>query len=603
MKFQLILIFLLDFFSFSIQGRSNDCIDIEGPSSKEECTAINMPNLECCYVKITEGSETYLTCWDYNPDNYELLKERELKTCRYENIAGYLANHDDIDSLDDDTIINELKENSKLSYVVECKDITFSIDFSTIEYSKEDIEIAKQENFFGNIDYKEVTESICLNGIIFSDLKAAGEKSCYVEVNYMKGDDPISSKECYSLSQAERENFGFLEYILFEYANKPFTATVRCDGFNYEYDSSTGKWNEISPYQPKCEDITDPSSKEQCNNFNLLNSECCYVKETYESEEYKTCVEYSPEEINYDNYVKDELKNIKNNLISSYLLENTDQTITYEKITEDLKQYINMLGSQNIECKTFSKTIDYSTITYSEDDIEIARKDNFCVKLSFDRNKLIEEEQCLNGVVFSELEKTGEKCCYAEIYLEESKKTYTYCLSLSVSQRENDKYLLSLVDMEKISEPSTVKFACNGITKQYKYINNQWTKISPTGSSSTTPTPSSTTSSSSGSIPIPSSSSSKTSTASSPISSSSGSASTPSSSSSKTPTPSSISSSSGSTQVASSSSSKTPNPSPSRGSTQVPSPSTPTNSTPSSSSATINNYNIILLLLSLIVLN
>ena len=74
----------------------------------------------------------------------------------------------------------------------------------------------------------------------------------------------------------------------------------------------------------------------------------------------------------------------------------------------------------------------------------------------------VSEEQCLNGVVFSDLEANGEKCCFVEISFEKMGQKNAKCLSLSQTQRNNEKYLESLT--HGIERPFTAKIVCDGFS-------------------------------------------------------------------------------------------------------------------------------------------
>ena len=92
---------------------------------------------------------------------------------------------------------------------IECNTFSKIIDYSKINYTKEDIEISKKDNFCGKLmEGKEASEEICSNGIVLADLAAAGEKCCYFEAYSEKNDFKYS--ECISLSQADRENHKYL---------------------------------------------------------------------------------------------------------------------------------------------------------------------------------------------------------------------------------------------------------------------------------------------------------------------------------------------------------------------------------------------------------
>ena len=109
----------------------------------------------------------------------------------------------------------------------------------------------------------------------------------------------------------------------------------------------------------ECDSIEEPS-KEQCNNLFLEKTECCFVQSTSSS----GCKEYDPDLINYDSYVDDHLKEAKIGEINSYIQghENFDSLET-NGIINDLKNLIT--DKEKIECNSFTKEIDYSTITYT----------------------------------------------------------------------------------------------------------------------------------------------------------------------------------------------------------------------------------------------
>ena len=130
-------------------------------------------------------------------------------------------------------------------------------------------------------------------------------------------------------------------------------------------------------------------------------------------------------------------------------------------------------SKETIECRTFSKTIDYSTITYSNKDIEIAKQDNFCGKFEFSEES-VSEQQCLNGVVLTDLAQAGEKCCFIEANLKKINYKFTHCFSLSQTQRDNINSLQEYLLKEDVSNSDTAKLICNGFNKQYSFMNGLW---------------------------------------------------------------------------------------------------------------------------------
>ena len=88
---------------------------------------------------------------------------------------------------------------------------------------------------------KEASEELCSNGIVFDDLKEAGEKCCYVEVYSEKTKEKNS--QCLSLSQAQRSNEKYLELLISRNDNDYLSnAKIVCDGFKKQYSYINGEW-------------------------------------------------------------------------------------------------------------------------------------------------------------------------------------------------------------------------------------------------------------------------------------------------------------------------------------------------------------------------
>lgn len=475
MKLILILISLLGIISFTFQQSSKECWSLENPSSKEQCTNIKLSDSECCYIETNSDSNVEKECDSYNLNkiNVDLYIKRELKLKKFSVITDYLEELNDIESLDDNGVINQLKKNLNFNVKVECKSLSKTLDYSTITYTKEDVQIAKKDNFYGKLLGKsDLPESECLNAIVFPDLEKAGEKCCYTEINYIYKYSFSNRRRCLTLSKEEREDFSFLEYLFNELAYGPFKATITCDGFNYEYYSSTDKWKEIDLSEQKCNEINNPS-KETCNKLDLLNSECCFEKIVNSEEETsKYCKLYDPKHINYEGFEADQIKDIKIYYLGSTLANNfKDFSVDDETIIKYIEG--QLAESASVECKTFSKAVNYSSVKYTKEDIEIGKKDNFCGQLMAKEEEVTEEE-CLNGVVFTDLAKAGEKCCYAEIELKSFEYKFGKCVSLSQAQRDNIHYLKSIAPENPAGVPQIAKVVCDGFNKQLSYIDGEW---------------------------------------------------------------------------------------------------------------------------------
>ena len=138
MKIELTLLCLLSIITFTIHQDTDECSHMKNPSSKEQCTNINLLDSECCYVESNFKSNIQKVCNPYNLDkiNIDLYIKRKLKEEKFFVINNYLEENENIDSIDDDTIISQLTELMKYTFKIECKSLTKTLDFSTVTYTK-----------------------------------------------------------------------------------------------------------------------------------------------------------------------------------------------------------------------------------------------------------------------------------------------------------------------------------------------------------------------------------------------------------------------------------------------------------------------------------
>jgi len=259
----------------------------------EKCNNIFPLNTECCFVETTSSS----SCEEYYPDliNFDSYVEDKLKDRKTDLLTPYLLNND-IESLEINQIISELESRLIDIEKIYCNSVTKEISYSSIKYTEDDIEKAKQENFCGKLMLEsEITEEQCINGIVFSDLAAVGEKCCYAEINIEEYDIKYSQCISLSLSEAQRGNEKYLKSLV-EEIDMPIKAKITCNGYNFEKSFSPSSSEDNPNYgygeKMKCQNINVPS-KEKCNNINLLNSECCYETENYHPKVEESCQVYS----------------------------------------------------------------------------------------------------------------------------------------------------------------------------------------------------------------------------------------------------------------------------------------------------------------------
>ena len=130
MKLELILLCLLSIITFTINEDTNECSSFDNPSSKEQCTNINLLDSECCYVESKFNSFTLNICNPYNLNeiNNDLFIKKMLKDYKLSIITTYLDEYEDKESIDD-ALIKELNEDMNYTTKIECKALTRTIDF------------------------------------------------------------------------------------------------------------------------------------------------------------------------------------------------------------------------------------------------------------------------------------------------------------------------------------------------------------------------------------------------------------------------------------------------------------------------------------------
>ena len=450
---------------------------------------------------------------EYSPDeiNYESYVDDTLKDKKIETISDYLS-FIDVETSTDDQIKNALKEELGETETIECKTISKTIDYSKIIYSNEDIEIAKNDNFCGNIDLKhDINEEICSNGIVFADLAEAGEKCCYAEVYSKETGD--RNYACLSLSKSQREITKYLQTLLpTKDVDFPTFAKVICKEYHKEYFYNNGNLVEMSQNEI-CKNKQKPS-KEQCTSVEISNSECCYVESSLSFITKKECDEYNSKLSSVNGYDQAILNKFKIDLILNNIPKGKSIT-DYSPWISELKALIPK--TQTINCKSSSKTLDYSSLTITQEDIINAQKDNFCTKL-VDNAK---EDNCFNGVLLSDFALAGGKCCYLEITIQGQTDKNKKCLPLSKVEMENNILAKELIKEYDSLGQYTAIISCDGFKETYDSSTGKWTIITALSSgSSSSPSQGSSSISSQGSSSSFSSSSSQGSSSSSKSSSS-----------------------------------------------------------------------------------
>ena len=104
----------------------------------------------------------------------------------------------------------------------------------------------------------------------------------------------------------------------------------------------------------------------------------------------KYCKLYDPKYINYEGFEADQNKDIKIYYLGSTLANNfKDFSVDDETIIKYIEG--QLAESASVECKTFSKAVNYSSVKYTKEDIEIGKKDNFCGQLMAKEEEVTEE--------------------------------------------------------------------------------------------------------------------------------------------------------------------------------------------------------------------
>ena len=432
MKSKLFLIYFLNLVSFMIQriSHNNNCYSNNLEPSEKKCKNVFTFKPEFCYMD-------YI---DYSPEiiNYEsYIRETELndeKLITYDNISGNKFN----DKLEQKIIESENKENINIYN----------------ENNKENSETVYEYCEIGVSNY-DIDEEQCLNSLISPKNNSNNKKCCFIEVN-LEENDKIIWKNCLPISG---ENFKDNKYLssLIPKFNEPTIARINCNDFYYIKRIPASEMSQ-------CESVVNPSSKEQCNNIMFLHSECCYTVTEYDSKVIKECGEYNQDIINLEYDYK---KYMKLDLINKKLLKEKNIT-DYNVIIAELNSEIPK--SKTIYCKSFTKSIDYSTIKITKKDIIIAQKDGFCPNIVEDINI----DNCFTGLLFSDFVSEGGQCCYLEIKPLEKGNTQNQCIPLTKFSRENNYLIKIYIDKYKPQGEYTALIVCDEYKAKYNSLTRKW---------------------------------------------------------------------------------------------------------------------------------
>jgi hypothetical protein len=292
---------------------------------------------------------------------------------------------------------------------------------------------------------EEKNEESCIN-IKFPQ---GDNKCCYIQIYSEKNHEKFFVN-CLHLSQEQIEDFKYLESFIPK-IYEPFIFKIKCDRFFL-----MKKYSPQISDDMKCEDLKNPSSKEQCNNIKIINSnnQCCYIETKYDSKIETECAEFDSEileiEKDYINYIKFELfLNMYNN--------NKD----YDSKISELNSLIPKV--KTIKCNTFTKIFDYSKIKITKDDILIVKdENNFCPIIEVTDNY----KKCFDGLIFSDFISNGGKCCYFEIKYENHNE-HKECIPLSKYSTENYYFINILIEEFNPSGKYTAKVICDGFKSEY----------------------------------------------------------------------------------------------------------------------------------------
>lgn len=126
-----------------------------------------------------------------------------------------------------------------------------------------------------------------------------------------------------------------------------------------------------------------------------------------------------------------------------------------------------------IYCNSIIKSIDYSNVKITKNDIIIAQNDNFCPSIS---NK-ININKCFKGILFPDFISEGGSCCYLELNTIDKKEKYKQCIPLSKFSRINKYFINSIIDKYQISKEFKALLICNELSIEYNSLTDKWITI------------------------------------------------------------------------------------------------------------------------------
>jgi len=360
----------------------------------------------------------------------------------------------------------------------QCKNVNILLyEYCPLEYDEEYFDYDKNNNIINTIESKiEIKPDIMENNVcIMSASKDddKNEESC-INIKFLNGDNKCCYVQIYSQKNKEKffvnclylsieqiENIKYLESFIPK-IYEPYIFRIKCDGYFL-----MKKYSPQISDDMKCEDLKNPSSKEQCNNIMIINSnnQCCYVETKYDSKTETECAEFDSKMVEIE---KDFLNYIK---LEIFLNMHKNNTENYDSKISELNSLIPK--SKTIKCNTFTKIFDYSKIKFTKNDILIMEDDdNFCPFIDFNKDY----KKCFDGLFFSDFISNGGKCCYLKIKFDKNQE-HKECIPLSKYSREN--YYFINVLIEELSPPGkyTAKVICDGFKSEYDSSSKKWKKI------------------------------------------------------------------------------------------------------------------------------
>ena len=201
-------------------------------TDKNECQDVKLSNNnnQCCFTTVTSSEGTENNCILYPfpaKDRADMFKSKQFNAFMKDYFAFVLYNPYN----GGEVLLDDLKMKATAS----CKDVEFSASFGYDEYTEEDKNIVKSEDYCLNYYFESISNDFqgkhdCKNGKVLDSSKNAGLECGNIEIKVKIQGQTQKMKSCflYSYDFYSKKNSEFEELIIRFFGKQRFDSYDSC---------------------------------------------------------------------------------------------------------------------------------------------------------------------------------------------------------------------------------------------------------------------------------------------------------------------------------------------------------------------------------------